>query len=333
MKRVAITALALLPLATMVANGFEKAVDKQKGATGIEGETYEWTLPEAMQPSGYIDESKMPEGSRYSEMVILGNKIINETTRYIGPQAEDEAMRYAGSNLSCGSCHAYGGTRQYQSAYVGVYSRFPQFRGRGDSISTLEDRINGCMQRSLNGKPLPNNSVEMKAMVTYMQWLSQGIPVGAKVEGQGLVDIPYLDRAADPELGEEVYLENCVACHQQDGSGIVNPVADTFGGAYYIYPPLWGDDSYNDGAGMYRLMKAAAYIYHNMPQDKPGTLSIEEAYDVASYINSKPRPQKEGMENDFPDRRIKPVDSPFAPFGDEFSEEEHRLGPFEQMIK
>lgn len=329
-KKLLRTAITL-PVIGAISLLFANPIEDAKKETGIDLPEVEWRVPEAMQANGYINPDKMPQDSRYSEMVILGNMIINETTRYIGPQAEDESMRYAGNNLSCASCHALGGTKEYQSGFVGVYSRFPQYRAREDGINTLENRINGCMQRSLNGKPLPINSKEMRAMVTYMQWLSQGVPVGASVKGEGLIDIDYIDRAADPEKGKEIYAANCAMCHQEDGSGFVNPVHDTHGGAYYIYPALWGDDSYNTGAGMYRLMKAAAYIKHSMPQDRPGSLSLEEAYDVAAYINSQPRPVKEGLEADFPDRRVKPLDSPAAPHKEGFTEEDHRYGPYGPM--
>ncbi|PAF47403.1 cytochrome C oxidase Cbb3 [Helicobacter sp. 12S02232-10] len=329
MRQPRLKILMLLPLIGVLGFGFDKNLEKEKEATGIDLPVQEWKLPAAMQEDGYIDESKMPKGSKYTEMVILGNKILNETTKYIGPQAKDPKKRYAGNNLSCSSCHAAGGTKPFQSAFVGIWGRFPQYRSRSDSINTLEDRINGCMQRSLNGKSLPLNSQEMKAMITYMQWLSQGIPVGAKVKGQGLVKMALLDRAADPKKGKVVYDEKCVACHQADGQGMKNTDAK---GAYYIFPPLWGKDSYNTGAGMHRELKAAAYIKANMPQGNPD-LTDEEAYDVAAYINSQPRPVKKGGEKDFPDKRVKPVDAVTGPYLDKFPQKQHLFGPYKEMMK
>ncbi|WP_370690952.1 c-type cytochrome [Helicobacter cappadocius] len=319
----------VIPLIVTVGFSFDKKLDKEKAATGIDLPVQEWKLPAAMQEDGYIDESKMPKNSKYTEMVVLGNKILNETSKYIGPTAKDPKMRYAGSNLSCSSCHANGGTNQYQSAFVGIWGRFPQYRSRSDSINTLEDRINGCMQRSLNGKALPVDSKEMKAIVTYMQWLSQGIPVGAKVKGQGLVKMELMNRAADPKKGKIVFEEKCVACHQADGQGIKNESGE---GAYYTFPPLWGKDSYNTGAGMHRELKAAAYIKANMPQGNPD-LTDEEAYDVAAYINSQPRPIKAGGEKDFPDKRVKPVDAVTGPYNDNFSQKQHQFGPYKPMMK
>ncbi|PAF51497.1 c-type cytochrome [Helicobacter sp. 13S00477-4] len=330
MKSLGLKVLVILPLVAGVSFGFDAKLAKQKEATGINLPVSEWKLPAAMKEDGYVDESKMPKGSRYTEMVVLGNKILNETTKYVGPQAKDPKMRYAGSNLSCSSCHALGGTVPYQSGFVGVYARFPEYRSRSDSINTLEDRINGCMTRSLNGKPLPIDSKEMKAIVTYMQWLSQGIPVGGKVKGQGLVKMALMDRAADPKKGEIVFKEKCVACHQDNGEGMKNP--DPSNGAYYLFPALWGKDSYNTGAGMHRELKAAAYIKANMPQGNPD-LTDEQAYDVAAYINSQPRPVKKGGEKDYPDKRVKPVDAVVGPYLDKLPQKQHQFGPYKGMTK
>lgn len=304
-------------------------VAKTKANMGFEPKIVEWSVPSAIDENGYIDENKLPKGSKYIDAVILGNKIMNETTYYIGKQASDENKRYAGNNLSCSSCHAKGGTVENEAGYVGIYARFPQYLARGDVVATLENRINGCMERSMNGKPLPFNSPEMKAMVTYMHFLSQNTPVGAKTKGSGLPKIDYLDRAADPKKGEIVYNERCMMCHGENGEGLKN---DEKTGDYYIYPPVWGDDSYNTGAGMYRLIKAAQYIKANMPKDD-ATLSLEEAYDVAAYINSKPRPIKQNREADFPDRRTKPLDMDVPTYDDDFSVEQHRFGPYKEMSK
>ncbi|MCE3037567.1 c-type cytochrome [Helicobacter sp. faydin-H20] len=322
-------------LSCLVSMGFaiDHGLEKTKKATGINLPEVEWKLPEAMQEDGYIDESKMPKDSKYSEMVILGNKILNETSKYVGPQAKDPKKRFAGNNLSCSSCHANGGTVQYQSGFVGIFGRFPQYNARADKVITLQDRINGCFERSMNGKRMPDNALEMKAMIAYMQWLSQGVPVGAKIKGQGLQKVDFLSRAADPKRGAKVYVNKCAACHQEDGQGMKNTEST---GAYYVFPPLWGDDTYNTGAGMYRLIKAAAYIKGNMPKGDP-SLTLEEAYDVAAYINSQKRPVKANREQDFPDRRVKPLDMDVGPYDPaekgKFSTKDHHYGPYAPMDK
>ncbi|EDK22353.1 hypothetical protein Cj8486_0889 [Campylobacter jejuni subsp. jejuni CG8486] len=124
-------------------------------------------------------------------------------------------------------------------------------------------------------------------------------------------------------------MDKCAVCHQENGLGLKNEDST---GAYYLYPPLWGDDSYNTGTGMYRLIKAASYIKENMPQGAPD-LSLEDAYDVAAYMNSQARPIKANRNKDFPDRKVKPLDMDVGPYDDSFSTTQHRYGPYTNMIK
>ncbi|EOI8450080.1 c-type cytochrome [Campylobacter jejuni] len=141
--------------------------------------------------------------------------------------------RFAGNNLSCSSCHANGGSVQNQSGFVGIWARFPQYNARGDKVITLADRINGCFERSTNGKRMPSDTPEMKAMLTYMQWLSQGVPVGAKIEGQGLKKIDFILKAADPKKGKAIYMDKCAVCHQENGLGLKNE--DSTGRIIFIH--------------------------------------------------------------------------------------------------
>ncbi|MDX2331188.1 c-type cytochrome [Campylobacter hepaticus] len=321
-------ALALFLFGTC-AFALDENLEKTKGATGIDLPTAQWALPKAINKDGTIDENQLPKNSQYSKMVILGNKIINETSKYVGPQAKDPKKRFTGNNFSCSSCHANAGTVKNQLPFVGIWGRFPQYDMKEDRVIALVDRINSCFQRSMNGKSMPTDTPEMMAMLTYMQWLSQGIPVGAKTEGQGLEKIEFISRAADPKKGKIIYMNKCAACHQKNGQGLKN-TSDT--GDYYIYPPLWGKDSYNTGAGVYRLIKAANFIKTNMPKGSPD-LSLKDAYDVASYINLQKRPIKANREQDFPDRRVKPLDMDVGPYDDNFSIIQHRFGPYTDMIK
>lgn len=320
---------SVLSLSFLMSSAFaiDQAKLQAKKQTGIHLQSAQWKVPNTIE-NGIIIEDKLPN-SPYTQAVILGNKILNYTTNYIGPQAKNPKNRYAGNNLSCSSCHANAGTIKNQSGFVGIYARFPQYNARADKIITLEDRINGCMERSMNGKRLPNNSPQMKAILAYMHYISQGIEVGAKTQGQGLPKISFLKRAADPKKGKEIYQNKCVACHGENGEGIKSNDPSM---SYYIYPALWGNDSYNTGAGMYRLIKAASYIKANMPKDD-ATLTLEQAYDVAAYINSQPRPIKKNRNKDFPDRDVKPADMDVKPYAkhDKFSIEQHRYGPFEPL--
>ncbi len=297
------------------------------------------TLPPAGYPAHTVDLgdwtppdiSKLPD-SPDGKLIKRGHALVTETFAHIGPEVSDPAMRYAGNNLSCQSCHLQGGAQPYSMPLVGVWGAFPQYRGRENAVSTLEERINGCMERSMNGKPLPLDSPEMKAMLAYMNWISTGVPVGANVLGAGTLPIKEPNRAADPKRGAKVFAQLCAACHGDNGQGMrVGTVGD---GRGYQYPPLWGPDSYNDGAGMYTLLTAAGFIRSNMPVGttyKDAAISDADAYDVAAYVNSQPRPAKANVEKDFPDLLEKPVDVPFPPFIDGFSAEQHKYGPFDPI--
>jgi thiosulfate dehydrogenase len=147
--------------------------------------------------------------------------------------------------------------------------------------------------------------------------------------GMGTGKMPELDRPADPVRGETGYGNACVACHGPNGAGIRRSLPTTDLG--YMVPPLWGSDSFNDGAGMARLITAANFLHFNMPHGVDylnPQLSPEQAWDIAAYVISQPRPHKAGLDKDFPDLLEKPVDTPYGPYADGFSEQQHKYGPF-----
>src|SRR5580692_381091 len=225
----------------------------------------------------------------FGKLVKYGYALMTDTANQIGPMVADPAVRYSGNNLSCQSCHLKAGTQPYAMPMVGVWGQFPQYRGREGEVGTLEDRINGCMERSMNGRALPLGGREMKAYLAYMKWLSTGIPDGAKLVGSGTLNVKEPGRAADLAHGRQVYAQVCAACHGADGLG---QRAAT--GPGYQFPPLWGPDSYNDGAGMTRLLGAATFLKSKMPFGTTyaaPALSDDDAYDVAGFINSAQRPQ------------------------------------------
>jgi len=283
----------------------------------------DWKIP---------DIDQLPD-DKYGQMVRQGKVLMEETYKHLGPEVKDAGKRYAGNNLACVSCHIAAGGRKFGNPWVGTFVSFPQYRGREDAISTTEERINGCMERSMNGRKLPLESAEMKAMMSYLHFLSTGIPVGAKLEGGGTLKLKALTRAADPVAGKEVYAATCVACHGDKGQGLRRgKVGDGDG---YQFPPLWGDDSYNTGAGMARVTLAAGFIKGNMPSGTTHTntlLTDEQAFDVAAYINSQPRPIKPNPEADFPARKNKPVDAAFPPYTPGFSAEQHKYGPWQPIL-
>jgi thiosulfate dehydrogenase len=284
--------------------------------------TKDWQVP---------DINKLAD-DKYGQLVRQGKALMEQTYLHLGPEAVDTGKRYAGNNLACVSCHIDAGGRKFGNPWVGTFGSFPQYRGREDAVSTTEERINGCMERSMNGRKLPLDGAEMKAMMAYLHFLSTGIPVGAKLEGSGTLKLKALTRAADPVGGKAVYAVTCVACHGEQGQGLRRgKVGDRDG---YQFPPLWGPDSYNTGAGMARVTLAAGFVKGNMPSGTTHNnmvLTDEQAFDVAAYINSQPRPLKSNLEMDFPARKNKPVDAAFAPYTPGFSAEQHKYGPWQPI--
>lgn len=275
----------------------------------------------------------LPAGP-YKDLVAYGQELTTRTSAHIGPEVKDPAMRFAGNNLACTSCHQAGATKPFAMPWVGVSAAFPQYRPREDEVSTVEDRVNGCMERSMNGRTLPLASREMKAFVAYIAFLSRGVPVGAQVEGAGTLNSKVPNRRADPQAGKLVFEAKCVACHGADGQGRrVGQAGDAQG---YLFPPLWGPDSFNTGAGMNRMLMATRFIKHNMPMGASHLnvmLTDDEAYDAAAFMLSQPRPAKAKLEADFPARWNKPIDAAFPPYMPGVSADQHRYGPFPPLAE
>jgi thiosulfate dehydrogenase len=273
-----------------------------------------WPLPD---PKGL-------ERHPQAELIRYGEQLLRNTPQLVGPDQPPD-KRFAGNRLACASCHLDAGKKVDALGFVGIAHDFPQYRARENRKITLEERIDGCFERSLNGRSPAADSREMRALVAYMQWLSSEVPSGQKVAGRGTPKLDTLDRAADPVRGKAVYTAKCAQCHQANGAGIPKVPGKPSEG--YVFPPLWGQDAYNNGAGMHRLLTAASFIKANMPLGNPN-LTLEEAYDVAAYVHSQPHPVKAGLENDFPDRTKKPVDAPFPPYLDTFPQQQHEYGPY-----
>ena len=278
-----------------------------------------WTVPEV---------GALPNDAN-GRLVRRGRDLVAATYAYIGPEVADRSKRFAGNNLACGNCHLQAGTKKFGIPLFGLYGEFPRHSVRQGREITLEDRFNSCMTRSMNGRPLPGSSPEMRALVAYVKFLSTGVPPGQAVPGLGVGRMPELDRAADPARGKTVYATACLVCHNTDGSGIRRSLPTTDLG--YMIPPLWGSDSFNDGAGMARLINAANFIHFNMPHGADylnPQLTPEQAWDIAAYMLSHPRPHKAGLDKDYPNLLEKPVDAPYGPYADGFSEQQHKYGPF-----
>lgn len=249
-----------------------------------------------------------------------GRELIRNTSEWFGPKGKIAPLT---NGMNCQNCHLDAGTRPWGNNYALVASTYPKFRARSGTVESIPKRVNDCFERSLNGKAIPEDAAEMKAIVAYITWLGETLPE-KKPQGLGIENIEFLDRAADPAKGALVYTEKCQSCHQANGGGVENDK----GG--YTFPPLWGAHSYNHGAGLYRISRFAGYVRNNMPQGASHDamqLSLEEAWDVAAFVNSQPRPAKD-LSKDWPDISKKPIDHPFGPYADGFSETQHKYGPF-----
>ena len=258
-----------------------------------------------------------------------GRRLLSQTSQLLGPDHPDPARRYSGSRLACSSCHLGAGTQPGTLSLLQAAEKYPRFSGRDGGESDMVARINGCMTRSMNGRELPRDSVEMQAMVAYVASLgdrydAMGASLRKAVESSAFFTPA---RAADVDAGGLVFRERCAVCHGGDGLGLLATPDRAKG---YTFPPLWGPDSFNNGAGMHRVLTAARFIKARMPLGK-ADLTDDQAFDVAAYINAQPRPQMANLDRDYPDRSTKPVDNPYGPFADDFPIEQHRLGPFQPI--
>lgn len=215
---------------------------------------------------GSVSESKelMPT------QALRGKLIFDNTPKY--------AAKFVGNKLSCNDCHLKSGTADFSAPMIDMAGLFPMYNKRAGHIISLQNRIQECFARSEAGTPPPEDSAEMRALVAYIGWLSRDGVKGKAYKGRGFVKVAALK--GDPVAGRAVYATQCAACHGANGAGVPP-----------VIPALWGKDSYSDGAGMSHPAKMASFVIHNMPQNHPGTLTAQQAYDVAAFVDSKTRPK------------------------------------------
>jgi thiosulfate dehydrogenase len=288
--------------------------------------------PVVKLPPWVVPDPEMLPDDSFGRSVRYGRDLISHTSFLLGPDAAGASMRYSGNGLECQSCHLDAGTRRFGIPLAGVWAVFPTFIGRENEVRTLEERINGCMERSMNGRSLPEGGPEMKAMLAYIRYISEGVSVGQPALGRGIPALPLPDKVSDPQHGAEVYETQCAICHQPDGQGKrLESAQAAQERRRFQFPPLWGPESYNDGAGMARSITAASFIRANMPfgtDFEHPVLAPQDAFDVAVFMNSQPRPHKARVESDYPNPSLKPADAAYPPFADPFPAEQHRLGPW-----
>jgi len=258
-------------------------------------------------------------------LIAYGQDLIAHTSKYFGPKGK---LQYSTNGMNCQNCHLESGTKTWGLNYIAVYRSYPKYRARSGTVESIYKRVNDCFERSLNGKALDTTSKEMQAIYAYIKSLGKTRNTNQEMASTSLATLPFLPRAASPEKGEPLFIKNCQSCHGRQGQGLLDSTTAT-----YVYPPLWGAHSYNNAAGLFQISKLASFIKNNMPNavtyQKP-VLTDQEAWDVAAYINSQPRPQK-NVSKDFPNKAEKPIDYPFGPYSDDYSEQQHKYGPFGMM--
>jgi thiosulfate dehydrogenase len=227
---------------------------------------------EISRPS--YDSRALPPGP-VGDSIRYGHDIITRTQALM--------KGYVRADMSCAACHIDAGTKPKGGSLVGAYARFPQWNKRAHRMIALQDRLAECFLYSMNGRPPSYSSREMIALVSYIAWLSRGEPTLAKQREGDRFFVPLPSQPPSVARGALVYAQKCVACHQANGAG----VSGTF-------PPLWGETSFNDRAGMAHIDRMTGFVRYNMPQNAPGSLSIQEAYDVSGFVLSHSRPRFHG---------------------------------------
>lgn len=227
-------------------------------------------------------ESQMPDGPE-GESIRRGREIFTQTS--------SRASAHVGNGLNCSNCHLNAGRQAHAAPMWAAWGAYPAYRAKNGRINTMEDRIRDCFTYSINAQASPSGSAPPPAdaiyrdLQMYFFWLAKGAATGANLPGRGFIKLPTTKIGHDPQRGAHVYTASCAACHGAHGEG---QRADD---GRFAFPPLWGPQSYNWGAGMARIANAAGFIKANMPLGQGYTLSDQQAWDVAAYIDSRDRPR------------------------------------------
>jgi thiosulfate dehydrogenase len=316
--------LALLFCGLMAVQG--NAQPRMAGPSAMAEQLPPWRVPDV---AALVDDA-------HGRLVRRGFDLMKHTTALIGPDAPDASRRFSGNGLECTNCHLDAGTSRFALALVGIAGLYPRFSARVDAVQDLADRVNDCMERSMNGRPLPRSDPDMRALLAYLDFLGSDTPPGQAPAGRGAPKLPLPRRAAEPRHGGIIYRDFCAACHQPNGQGVMLGLDDRLSERRrYLYPPLWGPESYNDAAGMARVITGAWFVHANMPRGVTFSyplLSAEDAYDVMAFVDTQPRPHKAGLGRDYPDRWLKPIGTPYPPWPGPFSATQNRLGPWQPLL-
>ncbi|MFC3651618.1 c-type cytochrome [Dyella humi] len=244
-------------------------------------------------------ESSIPNDD-FGKQIALGRQIFIDTGHY--------AKAYVGNQLNCENCHLDAGRLAHSAPLWGAYPMYPAYRSKNHHVNTFAERLQGCFQYSMNGKAPPLGDDVLVALEAYAYWMSKGEPIGVASPGHGYLKLPQPAQAPDYARGEAVFKRDCAMCHGDNGQG--QQVVDRT-----VFPPLWGPQSYNWGAGMERLDNAAGFIKANMPLGRGNTLTDQDAWDVAYFMNAHERPQDPRFKSSVEETRKAYHDTPDSLYG------------------
>jgi thiosulfate dehydrogenase len=252
--------------------------------------------PPAFQPPPV---ESMPD-DEFGQVVRRGERIFTDT--------RENARRYTGNALACANCHLDAGRKADAAPLWAAYVSYPEFRSKNGHVNTFAERLQDCFRFSMNGKAPPLGDPVLVSLETYAYWLAKGAPVGENLPGRGYPKVKTPAKAPDYVRGGKVYAQQCVQCHGTDGAGRTSA-------GKTVFPPLWGSKSFNWGAGMHEIQNAAGFIKANMPLGLGGTLTDQEAWDVAMFMDSHERPQDPRFNGSVAATRRKYHDTPTSMYG------------------
>jgi thiosulfate dehydrogenase len=307
LRMIPLTLLAVLLLATAAQVAAQSA--RQPDLEAIDRAWSDLDPDLEVQPSGAAIPFAPPSEAE------IPNDVFGQTVRRgiaIFTDTRNEAKAYAGDGLNCASCHLDRGRRPGSAPMWAAWVSYPRFRAKNDTVNTMTMRIQGCFRFSMNGTPPPDDSEIMTALQVYFYWLARGAPTGGRLAGAGFTRLAEPTEPPSSERGATVFAAKCAACHGADGEG-----RRVTGGLGYQFPPLWGPQSYNWGAGMTSVATAAAFIRANMPYGLRDALTAQEAWDVAMFVDSHERPQDPRFNGNLAETRARYHDNKWSLYGTE----------------
>lgn len=244
-------------------------------------------------------DSAIPAG-KFGDVVRFGEQIFRDPSTY--------APEFVGNQLRCSNCHLQAGRQAGASPMWAAYTAYPAYRSKNGYVNSFEERLQGCFRYSMNGKVPKLGDPVLVALESYSYFLAKGLPTDESAPGRGFPPLAKPPLAADYERGAKVYDQSCASCHGAQGLGQSS-------GGQLVFPPLWGPQSYNWGAGMTSIKNAAEFIHANMPLALGGTLSVQQSWDVAAFMDSQVRPQDPRFTGDVEQTRKKYHNTPFSMYG------------------